>query len=129
MKRILFVLILILVSPIASLYGDDGAIKVITGKESNIDLYKVYVAHEVHKKWKFDSALLLEPSDSCSAIFKVMPDGTIKDIRFTEQSKGRALMVSALEAIKATSPTKPIPKRLGAEYVMVEVRFSPESVR
>jgi colicin import membrane protein len=64
-----------------------------------------------------------------SIAFKVMPDGEVTDIFFTDRSGNAYLDDSAYKAIVKTSPVKPHPKGLLQPYIEMGLRFTPEGVR
>ena len=95
-----------------------------------IDIYKVEVAYQVERNWAFSQQLAGQgQSLQVSLIFKVMPDGEITDIRFTENSGNSYLDESAYRAIVKANPVSPHPTGIRTPYVTMGVRFTPEGIR
>ena len=95
-----------------------------------IDIYKIEVAYQVERNWAF-SQQLAEGSKSLQAslVFKVMPNGEIRDIRFTEHSGNTYLDESAYRAIVKANPVSPHPAGIRVPYVTLGVRFTPEGIK
>jgi colicin import membrane protein len=102
-----------------------------TRKEGElIDLYRLEIAYEINKNWAFAEQLSGGGKKLMASLaFKVMPDGTITDIFFTDRSGNQYLDDSAYRAIKKSSPVKPHPEKLSRAYVEMGLRFTPEGVR
>ena len=98
-------------------------------KPTAVDLYMIEVAHQVNKNWKFESGMDSKPSQLTSIVFKIMPDGEIKDIFFVKRSKNIALDESAYNAIAKTNPTKPFPQNIKKPFVEMGLRFCPDGVK
>ena len=95
-----------------------------------IDLYRLEIAYAVQKNWAFADQLAGGGNQMvASIVFKVMPDGKIVDIFFTERSGNAYLDDSAYKAIVKTSPVKPFPAGLNRAYIEMGLRFTPEGVR
>jgi colicin import membrane protein len=95
-----------------------------------IDIYKVEVAYQVERNWAFSQQLAGEGQAlQVSLVFKVMPDGEIRDIRFTENSGNSYLDESAYRAIVKANPVSPHPTSVRTPYVTMGVRFTPEGIR
>jgi colicin import membrane protein len=95
-----------------------------------IDIYRVEIAYKVQKNWAF-SGQLAGDSDhlQASLVFKVMPNGEIKDIFFTDRSGNRYLDESAYKAIVKSNPIDPHPAGISKPFINVGLRFTPEGVR
>ncbi|KJS28514.1 MAG: hypothetical protein VR64_24365 [Desulfatitalea sp. BRH_c12] len=95
-----------------------------------VDLYRLEVAFTINKNWAF-SEQLAGVSDNLVVliVFKVMPDGRIEDIFFTDRSGNAYLDDSAYKAIVKSSPVKPHPEGLRARYIEMGLRFTPQGVR
>jgi colicin import membrane protein len=94
-----------------------------------IDLYRLEIAKRVNKNWNFPEQLAGENKNlMTSLVFKVMPDGEIRDIFFIDRSGNQYLDDSALKAVKRTKPP-PHPKGLVESFVDVGLRFTPEGIR
>jgi colicin import membrane protein len=95
-----------------------------------IDLYRLEIAYAVQKNWAFAEQLAGGGKQLvASIVFKVMPDGKIVDIFFTDRSGNAYLDDSAYKAIVKTSPVKPHPEGLNRSYIEMGLRFTPEGVR
>ena len=111
--------------------GKSGVFGRGTRKEIElIDLYRLEIAYAINKNWAFAEQLSRGGEKMMSSIaFKVMPDGDIMDIFFTDRSGNQHLDDSAYKAIKKSSPVKPHPEKLSRPYVEMGLRFTPEGVR
>jgi colicin import membrane protein len=95
-----------------------------------IDLYRAEIAYTVNRNWAFAEQLSGGGKDLvASIVFKVMKDGTITDIFFTDRSGNPYLDESGYKAIVKSSPVKPHPDALNRPYVELGLRFGPEGVR
>ena len=95
-----------------------------------IDLYRLEIAYAVQKNWAFAEQLAGSGKQLvASIVFKVMPDGKIDDIFFTDRSGNPYLDDSAYKAIVKSSPVKPFPEGLNRPYIEMGLRFTPEGVR
>ncbi len=95
-----------------------------------IDLYRLEIAFQIQKKWAFNEQLAGGDQSLVAAIvFKVMPDGEIRDIFFTDRSGNTYLDESAYKAIVKSNPVDRHPKRLVQPYVVMAIRFTPKGVR
>jgi colicin import membrane protein len=95
-----------------------------------IDLYRLEIAYAVQKNWAYAEQLSGGGTQMvASIVFKVMPDGKIVDIFFTDHSGNAYLDDSAYKAIVKTSPVKPFPAGLNRAYIEMGLRFTPEGVR
>jgi colicin import membrane protein len=95
-----------------------------------IDLYRVEIAYTIQKNWAFAEQLSGGGKRTMvSIVFKVMPDGSITDVFFTDRSGNQYLDDSAYRAIVKSSPVKPHPDKLSLPYVEMGLRFTPEGVQ
>jgi colicin import membrane protein len=94
-----------------------------------IDLYRMEVAYTVNKNWAFADQLGGGKKQVVSLVFKVLPDGSIEDIFFTDRSGNAYLDDSAYKAIVKSSPVKAFPPGLDRKFIEVGLRFGPEGVR
>lgn len=95
-----------------------------------IDLYRVEIAMQIQQNWAFSEQMArLGPNLKASLVFKVMPNGEIEDVFFTDRSGNRYLDESAFKAIMKSNPVKPHPPGLLSPYVSVGLRFTPEGIR
>jgi len=95
-----------------------------------IDLYCHEVAFQIQKQWAFNEALAgSDKSLEASIAFRVMPDGEITDIFFTDRSGNAHLDDSAYKAIVKSNPVDSHPKGLNQPYVEMGIRFTPQGIR
>ena len=95
-----------------------------------IDIYQVEVAYSINKNWAFNQQLAGGVGDMVAWVtFKVMSDGTITDISFTQRSGNAFLDESAHKAIVKSSPVKPHPPGLARPYIVMGLRFTPRGVQ
>ncbi|MDA8138886.1 MAG: TonB family protein [Desulfobacteraceae bacterium] len=94
-----------------------------------IDIYRTEVAFMINKNWAFSEQLAGGEGLMVSIVFKVMPDGRIEDIFFTDRSGNPYLDDSAYKAIVKSSPVKPHPENLNRPYVEMGLRFTPKGVQ
>ncbi len=95
-----------------------------------IDFYKRgEVAPRVQGNWAFSEQLAgTRGGLEARLIFKVMPDGRIRDILFTKRSGSRYFDQSAYKAIVKSSPFPPHPPGIGESYITVGLRFTPSGI-
>jgi len=94
-----------------------------------IDIYRVEIAYQVQKNWAFSEQLAgKETKLQASLVFKVMPDGQIRDLFFTDRSGNSFLDDSAYKAIIKSNPVAPHPEGLVKPFIHVGLRFTPKGV-
>ncbi len=94
-----------------------------------ITIYRVEIAYQVQKNWAFSEQLAGKDSKlQASLVFKVMPDGQIRDLFFTDRSGNDFLDDSAYKAIIKSNPVAPHPEGLLKPFIHVGLRFTPEGV-
>lgn len=94
-----------------------------------IDLYRLEIVYAINKNWAFAEQLSGGRDDLKAAlVFKVMPDGEIADIWFSDRSGNQYLDDSAYKAIVKSSPVKPHPEKLSRPFVEIGIRFGPKGV-
>jgi colicin import membrane protein len=94
-----------------------------------IDLYHLEIGYAVQKNWAYAEQLGSSGKQLVAGIvFKVMPDGAITDIFFTDRSGNPYLDDSAYKAIVKSSPVKPHPEGLRRPYIEMGLRFGPKGV-
>lgn len=94
-----------------------------------IDIYRVNVAYQIQKNWAFSDQLAGGRSDlKVSLVFKIMPDGEIRDIFFTDRSGNNYLDESAYNAIQKSNPVNPHPEGIRRPYVEMGLEFTPEGI-
>lgn len=99
-------------------------------KAELIDLYRLEVAFQIQKNWAFNEQLAGgDHSLAAAIVFKVMPDGEIRDIFFTDRSGNAHLDESAYRAIVKSSPVGHHPSGLAQPYVVTAIRFTPKGIR
>ena len=111
--------------------GIPGKIK-IDSKEvvEIIDIYRVEIAFQIQKNWAFSQSLAGEGKHlSAEIVFRVMPDGEIRDIWFDKRSGNAYLDESARRAIMKTNPVSPHPAGLSKPFIPVGLRFTPEGIK
>jgi colicin import membrane protein len=95
-----------------------------------VDIYRATVASQVERNWAFSPQLAGSDKNlKVGLVFKVLPNGEITDIRFSERSNNQYLDDSAYKAIVKSSPVAPHPAVIKAPYIIVAVRFTPEGIR
>jgi len=95
-----------------------------------IDLYRLEVAFQIQKNWSFNEQLAGGNGALVAAIvFKVMPDGEIRDIFFTDHSGNAYLDDQSYKAIVKSNPVDSHPPGLNRPYVEMGVRFTPQGLR
>jgi len=95
-----------------------------------IDLYRLEVAFTVQNNWAFADQLAGARGDRmASIVFKVMPDGRIEEIFFTDRSGNPHLDDSAYRAIVKSSPVRPHPSEIRMPFVEMGLRFTPKGVQ
>lgn len=100
------------------------------GQIEPIDIYRVSIASQVEKNWAFSSQLAGSDKNlKVGLVFKVLPNGEITDIRYTQRSSNAYLDESAYKAIMKSNPVAAHPSMIRAPYVEVAIRFTPEGIR
>lgn len=95
-----------------------------------IDLYRIEIAYQIQKNWAFNEQMAGGDQSLVAAIvFKVMPDGEIRDIFFTDRSGNTYLDESAYKAIVKSNPVDSHPNGLVQPYVVMAIRFTPQGIR
>lgn len=95
-----------------------------------IDIYRVEIALQIQQNWAFSTQLAGSAAElKASLVFKVMPNGEIRDVFFTDRSGNRYLDESAYKAIMKSNPVKPHPPGVILPFVQVGLRFTPEGIQ
>ncbi|MGE5255332.1 MAG: TonB family protein [Hyphomicrobiales bacterium] len=95
-----------------------------------IDIYRAAIASQVERNWAFSPQLAGGDKNlRVGLVFKVLPNGEIADIRYTERSSNSYLDDSAYKAIVKSSPVAPHPPSIKEPYVVMAIRFTPEGIR
>lgn len=102
-----------------------------TGKPDEIiDIYRVEIAYKVQQNWASPDQLADGRSDlQTLLVFKVMANGEIKDIYFTDRSGNDQFDESAYQAVMKSNPVDPHPKSVSEPYVQLGLRFTPEGIQ
>lgn len=97
---------------------------------SPIDEYRLEFACAVDKFWKAPKDIKqIDDSIHTSVLIKILPDGSIDDIKILEESGSKALDESAIRSIKLTNPFKPFPQNITEPYILLGIRFQNKGVR
>ncbi len=95
-----------------------------------IDRYRLEAAYEIQQNWVRPVQLgAMDTNNVASVIFKIMPNGSIKDIVIVEKSGDHSLDRAAFEAIERVSSLKPHPEGLSQPYVEMGLRIGDQGVR
>ena len=95
-----------------------------------VDIYRVEIAYKVQQNWAFPEQLAGGRSDlQTLLVFKVMPNGEIKDLFFTDRSGNSHFDESAFRAVMKTDPVDPHPGAVSEPYVQMGLRFTPEGIQ
>lgn len=95
-----------------------------------LTLYMFEIRDMVQQHWAYSESLAgAKPDLETLLVFEVLPNGEIRDIRFTEKSGNRYLDESAHKAVIKASPFPPYPKTLSRPVVEVPLRFTPRGVQ
>jgi len=111
--------------------GVPGKVKVDSKEVVEIiHIYQVEIAYQIQKNWAFSQSLAGGAKDlNALVVFKVMPDGEIRDIWFDKRSGNAYLDESARRAIMKTNPASPHPEGLSKPFVTVGLNFTPEGIK
>ena len=94
-----------------------------------IDIYRVEIAFQIQKNWAFPDQLAGGRTDlQTLLVFKVMPNGEIRDLFFTDRSGNSHFDESAYRAVMKSNPVDPHPAGIIRPYVQMGLRFTPEGV-
>ncbi|MDX2511324.1 MAG: TonB C-terminal domain-containing protein [Desulfobacterales bacterium] len=109
--------------------GGDG--EAAGGKLAEIvDIYRVEVAYKIQQNWAFPEQLADGRSDlQTLLVFKIMPNGEIKDLFFTDRSGNNHFDESAFRAVMKSDPVDPHPGSVSTPYVQMGLRFTPEGIQ
>ena len=100
------------------------------GTITALDIYRAAIAAQVERNWAFSPQLAGGNRNlRVGLVFKVLPNGEITDIRFTERSNNAYLDESAYRAILKSNPAPPHPPSVREPFVVVAIRFTPEGIR
>jgi len=111
--------------------GVPGKIKVDSKEVVEIiHIYQVEIAYQIQKNWAFSQSLAGGAQNlNALVVFKVMPDGEIRDIWFDKRSGNAYLDESARRAIMKTNPASPHPEGLSKPFITVGLNFTPEGIK
>lgn len=100
------------------------------GEIEKIDLYRLEVAYQIKKNFAYVEQLAgAKKSLMALVVIKIMPDGKITDIFFTQRSGNAYLDDTAYKTIMKSNPTKPFPEGLRFPYIEMGLRFTPEGLQ
>ncbi|MEJ5359671.1 MAG: energy transducer TonB, partial [Desulfobacterales bacterium] len=101
-----------------------------SGPITPVDIYRAAIAAQIERNWAFSPQLAGGNRNlRVGLVFKVLPNGEITDIRFTERSNNAYLDDSAYKAILKSNPVPPHPPSVREPFVLVAIRFTPEGIR
>ncbi len=93
------------------------------------DIYKIEIALQVERHWAFSQQVAGDArSLQASIVFRVLPNGDISDIRFTQKSGNAYFDDSVYKAVVKADPVSPHPEAIRVPYVEVPIRFTPEGI-
>jgi colicin import membrane protein len=99
------------------------------GEGTMLMVYQVEIADRISKNWVFSEHIAGGQTDIVAlVVFRIMPDGEIRDVTFTQRSGNRYLDESAMRAIAKSNPTLPHPPGIERESIQMGVRFTPEGI-
>ncbi len=101
--------------------GGGGAVSTLE------EIYIKEIADRVNKNWAYPEQLA-GPNKNirASLVIKVMPNGEIRDIFFTERSGNAHVDEAAYKAIVKSNPVDPHPAGLKRAFVEMELGFDPK---
>jgi len=104
--------------------GGGGAVSTLE------EIYIHEIAERVRKNWYYNDQLAgTNKNIQAWLVFKVMPNGEIRDIFFTDRSGNAHLDDSAYKAIEKSNPVDPHPPGLRRPHVMVPLIMNPKDLR
>jgi len=117
--------------PRGQAYGiDDGAGRLGNPNILPIDVYRVEVALMIQQNWAYAEQIGgRNKNQETYLVFKVLPNGEIQDVFFTDRSGNTYLDESAYRAIVKSNPVKPFPPGVNEPYVEIGLRFTPEGIQ
>ena len=91
-----------------------------------IDVYRNEVAYQVNENWGFSKQMAGDEYADLivKIVFKVLPNGIIDDIFFTERSGNAYLDEVAKRTIIKSSPVHPHPQGINRPFVEIGLRFT-----
>jgi colicin import membrane protein len=98
-------------------------------RAKKIKEYQNYIALIIEKNWSYNEQLSKSAKSlETLIVFKVMPDGTIKDIIFEKESDDDYLNESAYKAIIKSNPVSPHPRGIAENFVLIPLKFTPSGI-
>ena len=98
-------------------------------RAKRIKEYQNYIALIIEKNWSYNEQISkTTKSLETLIVFKVMPDGTIKDIIFEKESEDDYLNESAYKAIIKSNPVSPHPRGIAENFVLIPLKFTPSGI-
>ena len=98
-------------------------------KSDNVDAYRLKIAYKVQKEWSYDERLAGGRDLNAGIVFKVLPDGRVKDIELVDPSDDEMFNQSAYSAVKNAVPFPRHPLGISRPFVELGLRFSPSGIR
>jgi TonB family protein len=94
------------------------------------DIYKIEIAYQVERNWAFSPQVAGDGRNlQARIVFRVLPNGNIADIRFTQKSGNAYFDDSVYKAVVKANPVAPHPEAIRVPYVEVPIRFTPEGIK
>lgn len=110
-------------------FGGSGGAEAMRQREM-VDVYRIEIARLVEKNWAYSKQMVGDNDQLLVAImFRVMPDGQIRDITFTQRSGNQYFDDTAYKAVVKTNPAPRFPRELIEAAIIIGVRFTPEGLR
>lgn len=98
-------------------------------RAKRIKEYQNHIALIVEKNWSYNEQISKSTKSlETLIVFKVMPDGTIKDIVFEKESEDDYLNESAYKAIIKSNPVSPHPRDITEDFVLIPLKFTPSGI-
>jgi len=95
-----------------------------------LDTYLNIIAFQISKNWNFSEQLAGGGKGLVVAIiFKIMPNGEIRDIWIEKRSGNSLLDESARKAIVKSSPVQPHPPGIVKPYIIGALEFTPSGIK
>ncbi|MCP4158979.1 MAG: TonB C-terminal domain-containing protein [Deltaproteobacteria bacterium] len=99
-------------------------------RAERIKEYQNHIALIIEKNWSYNKQISKQlKSLETLIVFKVMPDGSIKDINFEKESDDDYLNESAYKAIIKSNPVSPHPKNISENYILIPLKFTPTGIK
>lgn len=123
--RIIFIISIILIEAGCATNYEPKRLNTAREHIDVIEQYQLSVAFEINKNWRFVDEGSAYSKLETNISFKVMPNGEIKDIRYTGKSGNKEMDDAAYAAIMQSTPVKPFPKAITKQYIEMGINFHP----